>query len=237
MIPRTSHQLRLRIVAAAYCASGVLIASAAPNPPASIASQPEKPAPTSPPASPAQPDKPAQPAQSDPKPASDPSVDDLIKDMEKTKPEGTAVAPDPAPAPAAATKPSAPLTPSSPAATQTPAATAAKTARTRNAEPGRSRLVREGTFLVSRKGRLVRSASGEWTFAFDSGTSQQTGNDPTMTILPCEKLMAMEHVAEKHGDAVSFSLSGQVFVYNGRNFLLPTNYIVNRPNGDVRPLQ
>lgn len=207
---------------------------------ASIGAQPEKP--STPPASPppaaqppaadekaAQPEKPAgAPAKSDAKPANDPPVEDIIKDLQKPANERKTVMPD---------KPAA--TPTTPGAVPAPAAPTANAApaRVRTVEAGKSKIVREGTFIVSRKGRLVRATSGDWTFAFDSDTQQQAGNDPTMNILPCEKLMAMERVAEKHGEAVSYTVTGQVFVYHGRNFLMPTNYVVNRPGGDVKSLQ
>ncbi|MGE3108626.1 MAG: hypothetical protein AB7G11_07740 [Phycisphaerales bacterium] len=218
---------RPALVAAMIAAS----ASAAPNAPSPL--QPEKPAsapsptptPTPTPASAGdkggQPEKPAQPTKPGAKPSDDPAVDDIIKDLQKPAAEPKPANPAPKPAVIA---PSA-----TPIAAERPAGRAAA------AQP--ARLVREGTFIVSRKGRLVRGASGDWLFAFDSDTDQRTGKDPQMALLPCEKLMSMERVAEKHGDDVAFTLTGQVFVYHGRNYIMPTNYVVNRPSSDIKPLQ
>lgn len=198
-------------------------------------SQPDKP--TSPPA-PTQPvptPTPSAKPESKPetKPPADPSVDDLIKDV--TKPS-TPAAPSTTPTTPAPGHPVKPAD-TAPASTPAPATPAARPAGSpRAAQPAPSRLVREGTFIVSRKGRLV-SAGGEWTFVFDAGPQQRAGNDPAMRVIPCEKLMAMERVAEKHGDSVSFNLTGQVFVYHGKNYILPTNYVINRPADDVKPLQ
>jgi len=128
-----------------------------------------------------------------------------------------------------------PTNPTAPGRAPNPPAAGAQ--RARIADPGKTRLLREGTFLVSRQGRVVRSAGGEWLFAFDSDTQGLATNDPTMVIMPCEKLMGIERIAEKHGEDISYTMTGQVFVYNGRNYLLPTNYIVNRPSGDVKTMQ
>jgi len=104
-------------------------------------------------------------------------------------------------------------------------------------DPGKGRLVREGTFIVSRSGRVVRSAAGDWLFAFDSDPNSRAGSEPTMALMPCEKLMALERIAEKHGEGITYTMSGQVFVYHGRNYLLPANYTVNRPSGDIKTTQ
>lgn len=92
----------------------------------------------------------------------------------------------------------------------------------------RGRLLREGSFMASRRGRMVRSSSGEWVFTFDSDT--QGKSDPPMILMPCLNLMAMEKVAERAGEALTFSISGQVFVYHAKNYLLPTMYVINRGN-------
>lgn len=92
----------------------------------------------------------------------------------------------------------------------------------------RGRLLREGSFLASRRGRMVRSSSGEWVFTFDSDA--QGKSDPPMILMPCLNLMAMEKIAERAGEALTFTISGQVFVYHGKNYLLPTMYVINRGN-------
>ncbi len=176
--------------------------------PAPPAPAPAAPAPASPPADAKQPDK-KSPA-TDPNLA-DPSVEQIIKDMEK---------------PGQARKPVAPG--AGPAVQQArPGASAGADA---SAAPGK--LLREGTFLTSRRGRIIRSAAGDWLYTFDADASGQT--DPSMVLMPCMNLMGMEKVAERHGEAATFNVSGQVFVYHGRNYLLPTVYQVNRPSADIR---
>ncbi len=84
--------------------------------------------------------------------------------------------------------------------------------------------VREGAFIASRRGRMVRSATGAWTFAFD--TDPESKGDLPMTLLPCVNLMAMEEMAQRSGEALSLTVSGQVLSQNGRTYLLPTMYVV-----------
>ena len=177
-----------------------------------------------------------------------------------TKPASPAS--NPASGPAAASKPPAPgqpedvqktidkLNQSAPAAKSAPAVPAVSNA----VSPGVSavqpiptapaaaevapvtigRLQREGTFLASRRGRVIKAPSGEWQYHFDTGPDNRL--DAPMVLMPCLNLQAIEKLAERGGEALSFSMSGQVFVYKGRNFLLPTLYTVNR-RGDVTPAQ
>lgn len=196
--------------------------------PTEAAAQPEKkppaqpePAPPTPPAPPAATPPAGQPTPAPQPPAkdqpADPAVEDLIKDMQKPAPAPKTVTPAAKPGVGEQTRPS--------------------TAGAKASQPGKARLLREGTFIVSRRGRVVRTAAGEWQFAFDTGTKNAPTHEPAMVLMPCEKLMALEKVAEKHGEDVTFTMSGQVFVYNGRNYLLPTNYVINRQTGDVKTMQ
>lgn len=169
--------------------------------------QPEKPAEK-------QPEKPAEKKNTDPKePPADPSTEDVLKDMEKQR--GNVPPPTPSTAPPV----------------QQPQQPAANPARPVAA----GRLLREGTFLVNRRGRMVRSSSGDWTFAFDADAQNQA--DPTMVLMPCQKLEAMEKLAERYGESLTFSLTGQVFVYKNRNYLLPGPFRVERANEDLKTNQ
>jgi hypothetical protein len=58
-----------------------------------------------------------------------------------------------------------------------------------------------------------------------------------MMLLPCTNLSAIESIAERMGEAATFTISGQVIVYKGRNYLLPTTYTVNRVTDQVLPTQ
>jgi hypothetical protein len=182
-----------------------------PEQPPQDAQQPEKKAPE-PGATSPQPPAPT-PKTADPS-LNDPSVDQIIKDMDKSKEPRKAVAPATAPA----VESPRPKTRSKPG--------------TSNA---RARLLREGTFLTSRRGRVVRSSGGDWEFVFDADARGDA--DPTMILMPCLNLAGMERIAEKKGEAATFTVTGQVFIYRDRNYLLPTLYQVDRPERDIRTSQ
>lgn len=95
-----------------------------------------------------------------------------------------------------------------------------------------AKLLREGTFVTSKRGRMTRGSSGDWQINFDADAEGRI--DPPMGLMPCMNLQAMEKLVEKGGDSVTFTISGQVFLYKGKNYLLPTMYIVNR-KGDLSP--
>lgn len=83
------------------------------------------------------------------------------------------------------------------------------------------RLRREGSFVVSRRGRIARSSDGRhMLFVFEHETEQTP--EPPMILVPCQMLETMETFVEKRGDQIVFILSGQVLTYRGANHLLPT---------------
>ncbi len=200
---------------------------------ASAALQPSAPA-TTPPAAPAaKPNTPAAvPAAKPPAtPPSAPAADDPRKTMEQMKqkaPTGNPAGPAPSTTPAPAGGGTSPAAPGS----SVPAAAPSVPAATEPAQGGR--LLREGTFLASRRGRVIKTTGGEWQFHFDTGPENKA--DAPMVLMPCLNLQAIEKLADRGSEALSFTVSGQVFVYKGRNYLLPTMYTVNR-RGDVTPAQ
>lgn len=96
--------------------------------------------------------------------------------------------------------------------------------------------VRPAGFMTARRGRIVRASGGEPTFVFDSGAAGDVP-EPPMTLLPCANLAAIESISERLGESATFTVSGQVTVYKGRNYLLPTTYTVNRSTDQVIPNQ
>lgn len=70
---------------------------------------------------------------------------------------------------------------------------------------------------------MARSGNG-WTLAFD--TDPQSPGDAPLHLLPCINLMSMEDLATRAGDSVSMAVSGQVYTFQGRSYLLPTMYVV-----------
>lgn len=149
--------------------------------------------------------------------------------------------PTPAAPPTSPTSPTPPGRPTDPEqiirdlerATRPPSSPEAPAARAPGPAPATipgSRLLREGSFLTDRRARLSRGSGGEWQAVFDADAAGQA--DPPMTLQPCQNLQAMEAIVEGGSPNAVFSLSGQVFVYRGRNYLLPLIYRIER-RGDV----
>lgn len=98
--------------------------------------------------------------------------------------------------------------------------------RPRNAPAATSgAVIREGSYIVDRTGRLTRSPDGQsWMFAFESeGRSLQ---EPPLQLLPNLKLMAIEDAARVSGRDLRYRVSGMVTEYRGRNYLLLEKVIV-----------
>ncbi len=101
-------------------------------------------------------------------------------------------------------------------------------------------LLREGALLPKGKGRLRSLASGHWVFVFDRDTTSGVPLPP-MVLLPCMNLSAMEQLVQGRDDDVRFVISGQVFVYKGRNYLLPTSHAIEtldkEPGEESEPVE
>jgi hypothetical protein len=86
-----------------------------------------------------------------------------------------------------------------------------------------STLLREGSYILQAKGTLERDAdTGWWKFKIAAGDRHdQVG---ALTLLPCTLLESLEQLVEATPDEQTvFDLTGQVFVYHDRNYLLPTH--------------
>jgi len=93
----------------------------------------------------------------------------------------------------------------------------------------------QGTLIISRRGRVIRASGGmtPWAFVFESdGPSLK---DPPMFLMPCEELQKMEETLGKKGDTAVFEVSGEVYVYRGVNYLLPTRVMNSPDRGNLRP--
>lgn len=183
-------------------------------PPAPGTPAPASPAPTtSTPAGPASAAAPAAKPEAGAGEKGGPSAQSVISDLERQAPPKPAAGlPEPASPPPTATAPVSPP---------------AVSAGTESSRPGK--LVREGTFIANRKGRVIRASTGEWVFHFDQNAAAP--GEPAMVLMPSLNLAAMEKLAERGGESLTFQVSGQVFVYQGRNYLLPTMYQVNHRAG------
>lgn len=96
-------------------------------------------------------------------------------------------------------------------------------------------LTREGTFLMNRRGRIIRRPEdGRFAAAFDNDAGSPAPG--AMTLMPCRVLEGLERLAAWRGENTPFVMSGRVYQHNGRNYLLPILARPVRP-GDIRPLQ
>jgi hypothetical protein len=86
-------------------------------------------------------------------------------------------------------------------------------------------VLREGSFIVDRTGRLTRSADGQrMEFTFDS--DGRAMRDPPLIILPNLKLMAMEDAVSTSSRDLHFRVTGVVTEYRGRNYVLLEKVVV-----------
>lgn len=88
----------------------------------------------------------------------------------------------------------------------------------------------EGQAVVRRRGRLVRTGSGEWALAFDTGAAAGAKAERPMLLAPCLNLQRMEMWAMQRGDATTFEVSGRTLAYQGKNYLIATMFQVYPPN-------
>ena len=83
------------------------------------------------------------------------------------------------------------------------------------------KLRREGEFIINRRGRVMQSPNGRHLlFVFEADS--QAANEPPMILSPCQMLQNIEDIIHERGDEVVFILSGQILVYHGLNYMLPT---------------
>ncbi len=80
-------------------------------------------------------------------------------------------------------------------------------------------VMREGSLVLDRTGRLTRTADGQqWEFTFDADGSNM--QDPPAVILPNLKLSAMEGAVKGNSQDIKFRVSGIVTEYRGRDYIL-----------------
>lgn len=81
----------------------------------------------------------------------------------------------------------------------------------------------EGTFMVRRPGRLLTIPTGHRVWVPDTAT--RLPGEGAMLLIPCQTLARMDTAFDSaSGDAEPprVLISGEVFLYHGRNYLLPT---------------
>lgn len=97
------------------------------------------------------------------------------------------------------------------------------------------RLMREGSFIITRRARMVPVGqdSSAWMILFESDTGADGA--PPMYLMPCRMLEDMEAIVRDQGDAAKFIVSGEVFVYRGTNYFLPTLMKLAPDRGNLSP--
>lgn len=93
--------------------------------------------------------------------------------------------------------------------------------------------LREGMSLMDRRGHLTRRNDGSWEFVFDADAEGLS--DPPVTVLPCLLLERMERYARSRSNVAPILLSGRVFEYRNRNYVLPTLYRVPHERTPITP--
>ena len=101
------------------------------------------------------------------------------------------------------------------------------------AATGEVELIPEGTQVVARRGRMSRGPRGTWWFTFDADVDGLV--DPPMVLLPCLLRERMERYAERSGGRAAMLLSGRVYQYEDRNYILPTMFQIPNERTALRP--
>ena len=88
----------------------------------------------------------------------------------------------------------------------------------------------EGDLLISRRGRLTRGRYGAWIIVFDADARGLM--EPPVILLPSTQLRNLEQWARGGDLSRPMLLSGQIYSYRGKHFLLPSAWRepVERPN-------
>lgn len=81
-------------------------------------------------------------------------------------------------------------------------------------------MIREGAVLSQRVGVLRRLRGGGWAFL----SAAADGSHLALILLPSTRLTEMTRLMESTDDPIGFEVSGQVYAYRGRNYLLPTRF-------------
>ena len=102
-----------------------------------------------------------------------------------------------------------------------------RTTGTAAVAPGADQMpvIREGSFIVDRTGRLTKSPDGQ-QFEFNFESDGRAMKDPPVVIIPNLKLMAMENAVNGSNRDLKFRITGMVTEYKGRNYVLLEKVVV-----------
>jgi len=93
--------------------------------------------------------------------------------------------------------------------------------------------LQENAAVVNRRGKITRDRSGGWLLVLDADASGLA--DPPLKLLPCMLLESIEDYARRMGNNSPIVITGQVFLYSGQNYLLPTVYRIPRESSRLTP--
>jgi hypothetical protein len=85
-------------------------------------------------------------------------------------------------------------------------------------------ILREGTDVIDRVGRLQKTGDGQEEFVFDS--DGRNLSDPPLIILQNLKLMSMENAVTAASHDLRFRVTGTVTEYHSRNYILLEKVVV-----------
>ena len=90
-------------------------------------------------------------------------------------------------------------------------------------------LVREGTYIVDRVGRLTISIEGQKELTFEADGAAM--KDPPMLLLPNTNRTRMEMAVQASSRDLKFRVTGMVTEYNARNYILLEKVVVVQDGG------
>jgi hypothetical protein len=96
-----------------------------------------------------------------------------------------------------------------------------------------SAAMQENASIINRRGKITRDRSGGWMLVFDADAAGLA--DPPIKLLPCLLLESIEDYARRVGNNSPIIITGQVFLYEGQNYLLPTVYRIPRESSRITP--
>ncbi len=209
--PRQSPAIMASCLLAAFLGSGVVQAQSTPP-------TQRPPAPTQTPA----PNKPSKPDPARDPALSDPNLDDDASGKRRpTAPPAVPVANPPAvPGTAPAAKPAGPIPPTS------------ATGATGPSIP-KGTLLPEGTFLSGRPGAIVKTPGGMYIFVPSDASPGMAKATPM--VLQWNQRLSQVAAAIEGSDAAAASVSGQAFVYKGRQYLLLSVFSMTRNTDIAKP--
>jgi hypothetical protein len=144
-----------------------------------------------------------------------PTVEDDLLDQRRERPAPPPVEPDPAPGGGQSAVPSVPA----PGLSAVPGID-----RLSYALPNRV-FRAEGSYVVQVRGVVIRLPGGEHVFVPDMPTDGSPGEQP-MLLMPSQRLASIEALTKSQDAPLAVSLSGQVYAYRQRQYVLASAFSV-----------